>query len=148
MANTALHDPGARSLFEQRIRSLTPETRPRWGKMSVDQMLWHCCQAIASSIGEAPAETLFVPLPKSVVKYMVLNLPWVRSAPTAPGFVAKQQYDFETERARVLGLIERFTSRPLDSGWAKHPAFGDVTGYEYSRLHAKHLDHHLTQFGV
>jgi len=148
MAKPALHDANVRASIEERIRSLTPASRGRWGKMSVDQMLWHCGQAIASAMGEIPAETIFVPLPSSAVKFIVLNLPWIKGAPTAPGFVAKQQFNFEEQRQRLLDLLARFAKRPLDSGWAPHPAFGAVTGLEYSQLQAKHFDHHLTQFGV
>lgn len=143
-----LHDPRVRASIETRIRSLSSASRGRWGKMTVDQMLWHCSQAIATSLGEIPTKPLFVPLPAGVVKFMVLNLPWVKGAPTAPAFLARERYDFETERQRALELVSRFASRPLDSGWARHPAFGAMTGHEYSRLHVKHLNHHLTQFGV
>ena len=143
-----LHDPQTRASIEARIRMLTPGAHGRWGKMTVDQMLWHCSQAIATSLGEIPTRPMTVPLPKAVVRFIVLNLPWVKSGPTAPDFLARERYDFETERLRALDLVSRFASRPLDSAWARHPAFGAMTGHEYSRLHAKHLNHHLTQFGV
>lgn len=143
-----LHDPQTRASIETRIQTLTPDAHGRWGKMTVDQMLWHCSQAIATSLGEIPTQPMTVPLPKAAVKFIVLNLPWVKGSPTAPDFLATTQYDFETERQRTLDLVSRFASRPLNSEWARHPAFGAMSGDEYSRLHAKHLNHHLTQFGV
>lgn len=148
MAKPSLHDASFRASIETRIKSLSPDSRGRWGKMSVDQMLWHCSQAIASSMGDIPAETISVPLPKSVVKFIVLNMPWVKGAPTAPGFLAQKEYDFEEQRQRLLALLAKFSARPLDAGWAPHPAFGVVTGQEYSQLQAKHFNHHLTQFGA
>jgi hypothetical protein len=148
MAKPSLHDPTFRASIENRIRSLTPETRGRWGKMSVDQMLWHCSQAIASALGDIPLEKLTVPLPKSFVKFMVLNMPWVKGAPTAPGFLATRQHDFHEQQQRLLDLLTRFAARPLDAGWSPHPAFGPMTGLDYSQLQAKHFNHHLTQFGV
>jgi hypothetical protein len=36
----------------------------------------------------------------------------------------------------------------LHSDWPHHPVFGRMTGEQVSHLHAKHLNHHLTQFGV
>jgi hypothetical protein len=36
----------------------------------------------------------------------------------------------------------------LDAEWPTHPMLGRMSGSEVSRLHAKHLHHHLTQFGV
>jgi hypothetical protein len=32
--------------------------------------------------------------------------------------------------------------------WARHPAFGDVSGKLYGVFIHKHFDHHLRQFGV
>lgn len=148
MVKPSLHDAQTRASIEGRIKSLTPDARGRWGKMSVDQMLWHCSQAISSALGDIPTETISVPLPKPIVKFMVLRMPWVKGAPTAPGFLAVKQHDFEEQRQRVLGLITRFADRPVDSGWARHPAFGEMKGIEYSQLQAKHFNHHLTQFGV
>jgi len=79
---------------------------------------------------------------------MVLRLPWVKGAPTNPAFVATARHDFDAERARCLRLIDILTGRALDDAWVTHPVFGPMTGAEVSTLHAKHLDHHLTQFGV
>jgi hypothetical protein len=40
------------------------------------------------------------------------------------------------------------TSKRLDEDWPENPIFGKVSGTDISRLQAKHLDHHLKQFGV
>lgn len=145
---TLLHDPAVRSSIEQRLASLRPDTRARWGRMSVDQMLWHVNQAMGVPLGETAVEPKFVPLPKAVVKFMVLSLPWMKGAPTNPAFLPKRQYDFEAERARCRLLIGKITTRPIDGQWPLHPIFGPMSGTDISRLQAKHLDHHLTQFGV
>ena len=52
------------------------------------------------------------------------------------------------ERTRCLQLIDKVASRGLHSDWPDHPVFGRMTGEQVSRLHAKHLNHHLMQFGV
>lgn len=52
-----LHDQSVRSRIEGRLRALTPDRRPLWGKMSIDQMLWHLNEALAGALarsGEAP----------------------------------------------------------------------------------------------
>lgn len=116
--------------------------------MSVDQMLWHVNQAMGVPLGETTVEPHFVPLPKAVVKFMVLSLPWVKGAPTNPAFLPKRLYDFEAERARCRLLIGKITTRPIDGQWPQHPIFGRMSGHDISRLQAKHLDHHLRQFGV
>jgi hypothetical protein len=116
--------------------------------MSVDQMLWHVNQAMGVPLGETVVESQFVPLPKAAIKFMVLRLPWVKGAPTNPAFLPKRQYDFEAERARCRLLIGKLTARPLDGDWPYHPIFGRMSGPDFSRLQAKHLDHHLRQFGA
>jgi hypothetical protein len=143
-----LHDPTTRASLEQRLGALTPDTRGRWGKMSVDQMLWHVNQAMGVPLGETTLAPVRQPLPKSWIKFLILNLPWVKGAPTNPSFVPKRLYDFEAERARCRLLIGKLTARPLDADWPVHPIFGSMSGHDVSKLQAKHLDHHLRQFGV
>ena len=145
----SLHDPAIRDSIRARVQLLTPESTRAWGKMSVDQMLWHVNMALRNALGEAmPREQQF-PVPKAVIRFIVLNVPWTKGAPTAPDLVAGERHDFETERARCLTLIDEFVRRSVDaSDWGKSPSLGAMTGREWSRLQAKHLDHHLRQFSV
>jgi hypothetical protein len=144
----SLHERSTRSEIERRIRSLRPDSRGKWGKMTVDQMLWHVNCAMALSLGEITLGPGFPPIPKSVLKFIVLKLPWTKSAPTHPDFVAKVNYDFSGERDRLLGYVERLSAKPIDGAWPVHPGFGPMSGRDVSRLMAKHLDHHLRQFGA
>lgn len=146
-AMALLHDAAVRSSIEHRFRALRADASPKWGKMSVDQMLWHVNEAMAVPLGQRDLTAVRVPLPASVIKFLVLNLPWTKGAPTNPALVAKGRHDFEIERARCLQLIDALASRPLDRSWPRHAMFGTMTGRDVSRLHAKHLDHHLRQFG-
>jgi hypothetical protein len=143
-----IHDPAVRTAIEARVRQLTPDTRGRWGKMSVDQMLWHVNTAMAVSIGVEQVQQDRAPIPRSWIKFLALRMPWTRNAPTNPGFVAKTEHDFETERARCLKLIGQIVERPIGGVWDDHPMFGKMTGRDVSELTAKHLNHHLHQFGV
>ena len=56
--------------------------------------------------------------------------------------------DFAAEQARCLRLIDKMAATDIDGEWPTHPMLGRVSGVDLSRLQAKHLDHHLTQFGV
>jgi hypothetical protein len=143
-----LHDVQARSSIEQRVRALTPQTRPRWGKMSVDQMLWHVNQAMGLSLGEVRVGPGGPTMPPALMKFLVIRMPWPKGAPTHPDFVAQRSYDFATERDRALRLISDLTTKPINEPWPVHPAFGRMSGREVSALTHKHLNHHLTQFGV
>ena len=143
-----IHDAETRSQIEQRLRALTANSRPAWGKMSVDQMLWHVNQAIGLSLGTVKVGPGSPPIPPFLLKFLVLKFPWGKGGPTHPDFIAKQQYDFEAERARTLQLLADAAAKPMDGDWIRHPAFGKMSGREVSTLIAKHLNHHLTQFGV
>ena len=84
-----LHDPAIRDSLRARVQKLTPDATRQWGKMSVDQMLWHCNQTLLNSLGQKePSVTTKVPIPMPVLKFMVFNLPWMKGAPTHPDFVA------------------------------------------------------------
>jgi hypothetical protein len=143
-----LHDPIYCAGFEKRLAALRPDSSRNWGTMSVGQILWHVNTTLQLHLGEITAPRGRTPLPRSVMKFLVSNLPWPRGAPTLAELVAKQQYDFAEEHQRCLQLIDKFTNRRLDEEWPENPIFGKVSGTDLSRLQAKHLDHHLRQFGV
>ena len=143
-----LHDASVRSSLENRVRALRVGSAARWGQMSVDQMLWHVNQSMVAALGQTSLAEKRLPVPKSVVLFAVLNLPWGKGAPTNQALVATSRHDFDQERARCLTLIAEVVDRPMTGVWQQHPTFGPMTGKNVSRLQAKHLDHHLKQFGV
>lgn len=138
-----------RDAFRKRVQSLTAGTKPTWGKMSVDQMLYHCNLSLAESLGEYKAERSIKGIPQVLIRWMILNGPWGKGAPTRPDmFVAEgQRFDFATEQKRTLDMIDRFTASPVERDWPRSANF-PMTGRHWSQLHGRHLDHHLRQFGV
>jgi hypothetical protein len=146
---TELHDPAVREAIKARVRALQPNARGKWGSMTVDQMLWHVGSALEMCLGHLDARGEFgPPVPKSWLRFAILNLPWPKGAPTLQTMKATKTYDFKAEQARCLRLIDEFTAKPVRDRWPEHPALGNLTGSQYSRLQAKHLLHHLDQFGV
>jgi hypothetical protein len=146
-----LHDPAVRDQMRERIQSLTVSSRRQWGTMTVDQVVWHLSQAFGQSLAHFETKQVKPPamLPVAVAKAITLNLPWPKGAPTAGEFVPRDHYELEAERARLLGLMDEFTAKELhDEGWGRSHMLGQLTGAEWSRLQAKHLDHHLRQFGA
>jgi hypothetical protein len=142
-----LHDPLVGDAIRSRVRALTPSARARWGRMSAAQMLWHCNQVLGTSLGDVQVPVRRPPFPVPLLKLMLFRMPWPHGAPTAPEYVAGPSRDFEAERAQCLALMDRFTVRKLEGEWS--PAvFGPLSGREWSCLQARHLDHHLRQFGT
>jgi hypothetical protein len=142
-----LHDPSTRARFESRLKSLRPDSPRQWGSMSASQMLWHVNQFLGWSLGDAVPAPQKIPMPMPIMRFFLLYMPWPKGAPTHKQAVAKEEHDFEAERAKCLALIDRFVARPLDGPWPADPVFGFKGGKSFSRLQAKHLDHHFRQFG-
>ena len=135
-----------------RINSLTPDTQPQWGKMNVAQMLAHCNVTYEMVYeNKHPKPNFFMGfILKTLVKGKVTNeVPYKRSLQTAPAFIIKDQKDFEAEKTRLIRYIKR--TQELGGKYfdkKKSLSFGILTKAEWNNMFYKHLDHHLTQFGV
>jgi hypothetical protein len=145
-----LHDPAVRASLKERLQSLRPDSPRRWGRMSIDQMLWHVNQSFRMALGDNVFEPMKVPpLPKPVLRWMVLNVPWPKGrSPTYREMVATKSYDFAAEKTRCVQLIDRMAAQSIDGNWPVNPTLGPMSGAQWSHLQAKHLDHHLKQFGA
>ncbi len=144
-----VHDPVVLADLKRRLDALTPSSERRWGRMSVGQMLRHCNRAMDTSVGNfRPTAVGLPPIPKWMLKFAVLRLPWARNIRTAPDFVARETYDLEAERRRAHALLDTITQRPLNGSWPVNVAFGPMDGKEWSLFMYLHLDHHLRQFSV
>ena len=144
-----LHDPVFRESAKNRLQALRPDAGRQWGKMSVDQMLWHVNCGLENALGRYEVAKLKLPLPNAVMKFIVFNLPWRKgNTPTAPEFVAQGSHDFEKERGRMLVLVDEVAAKPLDGPWRDSAFLGPMKGRDWSRLLGKHIDYHLQQFGA
>lgn len=146
MAN--LHDPANRRAIEARLRALEPAASRQWGTMTSDQMLWHVNQFLTFAMEGSASKPAMNPVLLPLMRFFRLYFPWTKGAPTDPKARARESFDFALERDRCLALIDRFVSWPLEGAWPVDPSFGRMTGRQQSRLQARHLDHHLRQFGA
>jgi hypothetical protein len=143
-----LLDPAFRDDVKRRLRALTPTSQRRWGKMSVDQMLWHLSAATELTMGKSKLAWSPPPIPGAVIRFVALQLPWWKGMPTAPSFVARSQYDFETERGRLLRAIDELVAVAEAGKLPRHPAFKTDSAEWLMALQGKHFEHHLQQFGA
>lgn len=148
----SVFDSAGNEEIRGRIRRLTPESAPRWGKMSSAQMLAHCRRPIEVAFGERTIRRGFVGLLfGGFFKKRVINgaMPFRPNLPTDPGFLVVDERDFEAEREGLLRQVERFAGAGADLLTRDpHPFFGNMNPQEWDRLMWKHLDHHLRQFGA
>ncbi len=147
-----IFDPPVTAELIQRINSLSSETKPLWGKMAADQMLAHCCIAyeMAFSDKHPKPNGLMRFILKSLVNNGVVNeIPYKKNIRTAPQFIIKDRKNFEEEKARLIQYIEHTCMLGKDHFEGKESiSFGPMTSTEWNNQFYKHLDHHLTQFGV
>ena len=135
-----------------RIEKLDATTQPQWGKMSVAQMLAHCnvtYEMIYEDKHPRPNFLLKLIL-KSFVKNKVINeTGYKRNSQTAPAFIIADERDFELEKQRLIAHIRQTQQLGEDhfNGRESH-SFGILDKTGWNNMMYKHLDHHLTQFGV
>ncbi|MCD6011262.1 MAG: hypothetical protein K0Q79_1124 [Flavipsychrobacter sp.] len=135
-----------------RINKLTPQTQPVWGKMNVAQMLAHCCvtyEFIYDTKHKAPGPFQRF-LQKAFIKNIVVNeKPYKKNSPTGKAFITVDQKNFDIEKARLIDFIKRTTEKGKEHFEGKESlSFGKLTSQEWNNMFYKHLDHHLSQFGV
>jgi hypothetical protein len=141
-----LHDPDVYSSIRKRIESLRPETPRRWGKMSIDQMLWHVNVSMREAVGDYQPQIKTLPVPKPVLRWAVIHLPWGKGARTREDMYAVSSHDLNQQKAETLALVDRIYRKPLSSDWPESVSMGRMSGKHWSQLTARHLDHHLRQF--
>lgn len=135
-----------------RINELTPQTQAKWGKMTVAQMLAHCnvtYEMAYENIHKKPNAFVKFIL-KLLVKPAVVNeKDYKQNGGTAPQFVIKDDKNFEAEKQRLIAYIQKTQAlgEAHFEGKESH-SFGALNKTEWNNLFYKHLNHHLTQFGV
>lgn len=148
---TSLFDPGAASALSGRVAKLSAETPRLWGKMTPAQALAHVSVALEYATGDRTGKQSLIGriLAPFVRKSLLGDKPFGRNGPTDPTLVVADARDLGTEAARLRALVERFVARgPAGATKGPHLFFGPLTGEEWGRLMYKHVDHHLSQFGV
>ncbi|AZB28757.1 MULTISPECIES: DUF1569 domain-containing protein [Chryseobacterium] len=139
--------------YINRINNLVEETHGLWGRMTVDQMLAHCCVSY---------EMVYEPekhkKPGSIAKFILKTFvkpkvvgekAYPHDSPTAPQFIIKERKDFEEEKKRLIGFIQKTQQLGASAFDGKESfSFGKLKSQEWNNMFAKHLNHHLSQFGV
>lgn len=136
-----------------RIQKLNPNSKPLWGKMSVDQMLAHCNVTYQYTF---QPQLFKKPNPfkkfllKSVIKKIVVSpKPYQKNGRTAPDFIITGTKDFEKEKLILIQNInktQQLGAKHFDG--LENFSFGKMTAEQWNTMFYKHLEHHLSEFGV
>jgi ribosomal protein S8 len=136
----------------KRISNLNSNQVANWGKMDVAQMLAHCNvtydMAFDQNFKKSSPFIRFIL--KNMVKKGFVNLnPLKKNSSTAPEMLIKTPKNFEEEKSKIIANIQKVSNvGEVFFDGKDHPGFGIMTGQEWNNFYFKHLDHHLTQFGV
>ena len=118
--------------------------------MDAGQMLAHCAK-IQETMNGAKLEgtPFFLKLLRPVIKKLVIQGDYKKNTRTHPAYKQSGSKDFEAEKSRLLAALDVFVSMGEEkAAEMEHDFFGKMTAEEKGRTAYKHLDHHLTQFGV
>lgn len=139
--------------FSERLSFLKPGTGPRWGSMSVTQMLTHLNDAFRVCLGmkEATDRSNFV-WNKILFPALVYGFAWFPQKAKAPAEINQQiagskPRDFYTELEFLKKMMDIFNEREGNK-LKPHPLFGNLSKQQWKDLMAVHINHHLKQFGV
>ena len=137
----------------ERINKLTVASQPSWGEMDVAQMLAHLNVQY-----EVVYENEKFPSPNFIAKFFLKTFvknkvvgpkPFAKNGRTAPYFLITSEKDFNTEKDRLAKYIAITQANGIEMLLdRKTKSFGKLTAEEWNTLFSKHIDHHLTQFGV
>lgn len=136
----------------ERINKLNPDTHPTWGTMSVDQMLAHCnvtYEMIFEDKHKKPNAFMKFILKAMVKSKVVSEAPYPQSSRTAPQFIISGKKDFEIQKQRLINFISKTQQLGENHFNGKESnSFGVLNKTEWNNMMYKHLNHHLSQFGV
>ena len=147
----SLFESNAKKEILERINKLDENSHAKWGKMKISQMLAHCCEPI-----KVPLKKLDLKKPNVVIKVLFSfykdalynDKPWKQGLPTSKEYKIVDSKVFLKEKNNLIELINEFHSKKSQTNWPDHPFCGQLTTEQWGKMQYKHLDHHLSQFGV
>ncbi len=139
--------------FPVMLKSLQPDAERQFGKMSQIEMLDHLRKAFALSYSgkkikiTTPAEQL-----EKAKAFLTSDKPIRPGAPKPKeyGLIPTMKKDLEDMKyhlvREMVAMLSHFDKHPNYS--SVHPMFGELDIELWLRLHKKHIEHHMRQFGV
>lgn len=136
-----------------RLEKLSPNTKPLWGNLTAPELIQHLIGTFKQSTGEITdlpfvgnwafeyvvgplALAGFLPIPKNLkIKANGKSFPAVNR----PG-------DLNDLRGCMEAYIAGVENGTMKTSY--HPYFGDIGSKGWSKMHVKHMRHHLKQFGL
>jgi hypothetical protein len=139
--------------FRERLRALSPDKRPIWGRRRPIEMVAHLRRNVEVALGEVEVQDGSTWFRRTVLRWYVFSsgVPWAKGKIHAPKVMSPApEGDFAAECERFSTAMERFveTVQREPRRRTLHPFFGPVKLGYWSRMLGMHIEYHLVQFDV
>ena len=137
------------------IKKLTPETKPKWGKMNTNQMVWHCKKFIIFYQNEKnyPPNLRTKTLGYMHLFFLRHILKWdydkyPKNTPTLKFFdpAKAKDVDLEDEKKELIKRLKMVNE--YDQEFLVNTMHGKVKRDTFKEVVRGHTSFHLKQFGV
>ena len=145
-----LHQTEAYNEMLERLENLLPESRARFGKMNVAQMLAHVTANLEMAMSDEKVKQTFEGrIFGFFAKRQILKKGVPKNIPSGPRTMIADEREFAKEKEVLKRKLEHFVTAG-EAGITKQPHdfFGRMTPNEWARLQYVHMEHHFKQFGV
>lgn len=135
------------------LNQLNSDQKAQWGSMSAQRMVEHLTDTLRIATGKNP-QALLVPEEKldKMLAFLASDKPMAQDiqVPFATPEMALRHDEIELAIDEFveewLEFEELYDQNPEHR--EVHPYYGALNREQWERLHAKHLTHHFTQFGL
>ena len=141
--------------FPVLLRGLKTDTPSQWGKMNAQQMIEHLILVVSASNGRITIQPIADDdrLAYRKMRFFEKDTPMPRSlrvdfVPEEPR--ALQCANIEEAKMELFNQLQRFDDyfNEHEGMTTVHPIFGPLNFDEWIQNHARHIRHHLMQFGL
>lgn len=145
-----LFETSTRDTVVRRLRSLTPDRQPQWGRMNAPQMVAHLSDQMRHCLGDVFCKPRRGLLRLSFIRYLSIYwIPWPKGLVKGPLEMFRSTPGvWADDVAELERLLERFAARSGEEEWPEQAMFGPMSRQDWGVFCYKHFDHHLRQFSA
>ncbi len=141
-------------IFNSALSKLQENTKPKWGKMTPQEMVEHL--ALSYKIASGEIQDFEIATPEKILEKVQATLYDYKPMPREYEFpLAKENKtlkypDLETAKSKLVEAREQYLQffKENPNAKTKNVVFGNLNKYEWYLLERKHLNHHFTQFDL
>jgi hypothetical protein len=137
------------------LKKIPSDTKPKWGKMTLQQMIEHFADSLRVASGKSAVQTILTPQAnlQKMQDFIMSDKPFRENthnslmsetpAPVRNKTIEAALKELEAEIRYFFSVFENTKHQT-----SRNPFFGDLTFEQNIHLLYKHASHHLRQFGV